>query len=230
CFLHHIGHRSLAISVGMPERRNSRDGGQRLLKQSQPLWEQFRTKERQPRDVTPWSCEVGDKPVPDRIAHNRHHNGDSGGRLLCSAGGKRIRCDDEIDSETDQFGRKIPEPLDLAVGGSNLNDYVLTLHVAAFVQRLQEGIEKHPRIRRFERSCSQETNLRTFLGLLRMSGQRQYRRAAEQRHELPAADPIGRDGSFDPALPPTGHAASSQALFYTWRRETSMADRDRTQH
>src|SRR5262249_22548293 len=138
-------------------------------------------------------------------------------------------CDDEIDSETDQFGRKIPEPLDLAVGGSNLNDYVLTLHVAPFVQRLQEGIEKPPRIRSFERSCSQETNLRTFPSLLRMSGHRHSRRADEHRHDRPAADPIGRDGSFDPALPPTGHAASPQALFYTWRRETWMADRDRTQ-
>src|SRR5262249_3750613 len=50
----------------------------------------------------------------------------------------------------------------------------------------------------------------------------------EKRHEFPAADLIGQDGSFDPALPPWP-CRFLPALVYTGRRVTWMADRDRMQ-
>src|SRR5215217_6179601 len=69
----------------MPEGSNARYGGKRLFEQLQPLGGELRAKERHSGNVPAWLSEAGHEPISDRVTHDRHHDGDSGRRLLCSA-------------------------------------------------------------------------------------------------------------------------------------------------
>src|SRR5256885_6765677 len=109
-------------------------------------------------DVATRPRETGHEPVSDRIAHDRHDDGDRGGRLPYCTGRWRIQREDEVDLETGQLGRQTREPLDLPIGPSVLDEDVLTLHVAVFAQALPEGVERHPRLGRFERTGHQVTD------------------------------------------------------------------------
>jgi len=142
----------------MPEGRDPRNLGEGLLEQLQALRDQLGAEVRQPGDVPTRPRETGHEPVSDRIANDRHDDGDRGGRLLYSTGRWRIRREDEVDLETGQFGRQTWEPLDLPIGRSVLNEDVLTLHIAAFAQALPESVERHPRLGRFKRTGHQVTD------------------------------------------------------------------------
>ena len=182
CLLQHVLRRALAESAGMPEGSDARDRGNRFLEQLQTLGNQLRAEEGQPCDVSTLARKARHEPVSDRIAHSLRDNGDHGGRLLGGAGRGRIRRDDEVDLETGQLGRQTRQSLDLPFRRSVLNDDVLTLQIAAFAQSLPEGVERHPRLRRFKRTGHQDTYPCGFHRLLRLGGQRrgEDRSAASQ--------------------------------------------------
>ena len=103
-----------------------------LLEQLKAFGDQFRAKERGPRDVPSGPCEAGHEPVTDRVPHTHPDDWDRGRRLLCSTGAGRRSRDGEIALETRQFSRQSWEPLDLSIGRPVFDEDVLTLHVAVF--------------------------------------------------------------------------------------------------
>ena len=106
--------------------------GEQFSQKGQTLRDQFRAKESRACDISSWPREAGHKSVSDRVAHSSDYDRDRGGRLLRSTARGRSQCDDEVDLETDQFGRQTREPLDLPVRRSVLNDDVPTLDIAKF--------------------------------------------------------------------------------------------------
>jgi len=58
------------------EHGHAGDSGNGLLEQLQPLADQLRREDGQPRDVSPRSRQAGHEPTPDRILMNRHDDGD----------------------------------------------------------------------------------------------------------------------------------------------------------
>jgi hypothetical protein len=75
--------------------------------------------------------------------------------LLCSTGRRCRHRHDEVDLETRQFGCQAPEPLDLALRPSVLDDNILTLHIAEFAQSCPEGVAPHAYLGRFKRTGHQ---------------------------------------------------------------------------
>src|SRR4030095_12959143 len=70
-----------------------------------------------------------------------HDDGDRGGRMLRRFGGRRRRGHDDVDLETDEFGRKFRGPVEVPLGPSGLNGDVLSLNVAQRAKRLPEWFE-----------------------------------------------------------------------------------------
>src|SRR3954453_19758328 len=130
CLAHHVSHGAFAIRARMPKGSYSRNGGKRLLEQREPLRYEFRTKESQPGDIPARSREAGDEPVSHSIAHNRPNDWNGSGRLLCSTRRERIRCDDQVHPEMDQFVGEGRKAFDHAMGFSVLNHYARAFHVA----------------------------------------------------------------------------------------------------
>ena len=124
----------------MPEGSNARYGGKRLLEQLQPLGGELRAKERHSGNVAARLSEAGHEPISDRVAHDRHHDGDSGRRLLCSAGRGGIAGDDEVEIETNELLRQLCKSLDVSICIPVLDDDVLPLHIAPLAQSLQKGV------------------------------------------------------------------------------------------
>src|SRR5262249_30938947 len=96
----------------MPERGDARGPGEQLFQQGQTFGDQFGTQSGQAWDVSAGLCEVGYESVSDRILHDRHDNGNRGGRLLDSATDSRRRRDNDVDLETDDFSRQSRETLE----------------------------------------------------------------------------------------------------------------------
>ena len=117
----------------MPKRSNAGCVGQRLLEQTQTFGGKLRAEERQAGDVPAWPGERGDEPVFDGIAHDRHEDGDRGGRVQHSAGRRRIGGQDKVELERGELIRQTRKSLDLPVCGSVFDDDSLPLHIAAFV-------------------------------------------------------------------------------------------------
>jgi len=140
--LHHFSRRTRAKSAGMQEGSDARNLGERFLEQLQTLGNQLGAEEGQPRDIPTRPRDAGDQAVSDRIAHNRRHNGDTGGRLLCGTGHGRTHHDDEVDLETGQLCREPRKPLDLPVRSSAFNDDALPFQIAALAQSLTERVEQ----------------------------------------------------------------------------------------
>lgn len=72
--------------------------------------------------------------------------------VACRAprGGGRCAGHDEVDLEPDQFPGQLRKPLDPALGGSILDDDVLSLDVAALAQPPSERVECRARLGRLE--------------------------------------------------------------------------------
>ena len=134
----------------MPEGSNARYGGKRLLEQLQPLGGKLRAKERHSGNVPTRPSEAGHEPISDWVAHDRHHDGDSGGRLLCSAGRGGIAGDNEVEIEIDELLRQLCESLDLSIRSPVFDDDVLPLHIAAFPQSLLKSVDHRPLLGRAE--------------------------------------------------------------------------------
>ncbi len=128
--LHHVSRRGLAVTAGMPEGGDPGHPGQCFLEERHTLRDELWAEEGQPRDVPTGPGETGHESVADRVAHHWHNDGDRGGHLLGRARRRRIRGDDEIELETNQFARQPRGPLDPPVCGSVLNGDVLALDIA----------------------------------------------------------------------------------------------------
>src|SRR5262245_60461996 len=151
CYLpHHLLHGRVAVSAGMPEGSNARHGGKSLLEQLQPLGGKLRAEERHPGDVPTRPREAGREAVPDRVAHDRHHDGDSSGRLLCSEGRGGIAGENEIEIKTEQLRRQLWESLDPSIRSPVFDDDVLPLHIPALAQSLPKGVDRSPLLGRLK--------------------------------------------------------------------------------
>jgi hypothetical protein len=109
----------------MPKRSDPGRAGKRLLEEAQTLGGKLRAEERQPGDVSAWPRETRHEAVCDGIAHDRHDDGDRGGRTLDSAGRRRIGGEDEVELETGQLIRQTLEMFDLPICRSVFDEDVL---------------------------------------------------------------------------------------------------------
>src|SRR5262245_43998414 len=110
----------------------------------------LRAEERHPGDVPTRPREAGREPVPDRVAHDRHHDGDSSGRLLCSEGRGGIAGENEIEIKTEQLRRQLWESLDPSIRSPVFDDDVLPLHIPALAQSLPKGVDRSPLLGRLK--------------------------------------------------------------------------------
>jgi hypothetical protein len=131
----------------MPEGSNARHGG---LQQLQPLGGKLGAKKRHSSNVPTRPSEASHEPISDWIAHDRHHDGDSGGRVLCSAGRGGVAGDNEVGIEIDELLRQLCESPDLSIRSPVFDDDVLPLHIAPLAQSPQKGVGHNPLLRRLE--------------------------------------------------------------------------------
>ena len=74
--LHNVRHRTLAVSVGVPEGSHASETGNDVSEQLQALGDQLRAEKGRPRHITARPCQAGDQPVADGVGHNRRDDGD----------------------------------------------------------------------------------------------------------------------------------------------------------
>jgi hypothetical protein len=130
-------------------------------------------------DVSTRACQAGDQPVADRIDRDRNDDGNRRRGVLGRLGSRRTRREDQVDLQINQFGREGWEASRLAFGGPQLDQEVLSQHIAEVPHRLHERVELHeseattrrrlggeksksgdpcPRLRLGGERCGEETN------------------------------------------------------------------------
>src|SRR5262249_21723768 len=94
------------------------------------------TSESRPRDVPARPGEAPHRPERNRVLYRHGYNGDCRGRLLGRTGCCRAAGDEDINSEPDQPGRKVGQPVGPALRPPILDDDVLALNPREFTQPL----------------------------------------------------------------------------------------------
>ena len=89
----------------------------------------------------PGPSKAGDESGRHRINNGHHDDGEGLGCLLGCLGSGRCHRKDGLHPQTDQFSRKVGEPIILPLRKSGLNDDILALHVAELAQPLPETLE-----------------------------------------------------------------------------------------
>jgi hypothetical protein len=110
--LHHFLPCPFGDTSGMPEHRQTGSPGKCLLEQGEALGDQLRAKTGQSSDIPARPGETRDESVADWVLHRWHDDRNRGGRLPCGTGRRRTERDDDVDPESDQFGRESRIPLD----------------------------------------------------------------------------------------------------------------------
>jgi hypothetical protein len=168
--------------------------GHQFMKKFQPLRRQLAAQKIDSRQVAARPSEAGDETEPDRVIASDEDDGD---RCGCRLGGECRRVTsgrgDYGNLSANQFGRKLRQPIVLALRPAVFDHYVLALDIADLLQALTKCAQT---VRQFvRRSLIEEPDHRHRL-LLRARRNRPRHRAAKKRNEI--------------APPQAGHATTSQ--------------------
>jgi hypothetical protein len=110
----------------------------------------------------PWPCQAVHEPISDGIAHHGHHDGNDGGRLLSGTRGRRIRGNDDVDPDLDEFLRQCRKLL--CTARTDLNDDACAVHITELAQPLPEDLKHYRRVDGFEDGPGRkETDSRNLL-------------------------------------------------------------------
>ena len=186
----HVVHGGLTISAGMPQGRNARSGGNRLLEEGKTFRQQFGPEERQASDVASRPCKARDEPLPHRIAHHRHDHWNCTRGLLHGVRHKRVGRDDQVNLQVHQLIRERSKPFNFALGLPVLENDVRPLHITEFSETLPEGLDHS----RYRRTSAEPADARQLLGRLRAHSERNQNGPA-RKHELPPPCMSGKEHS-----------------------------------
>ena len=121
------------------KQRHSRETRNQLFEEFNPFPGQLGAEGRHPGNIAPRVREARHDGM--RVAHRRHHHGNGSGRVLGRPGGWRPPGHDQVDLETNQFGREVREPLGATIRRPIFDDQVSPFDVAEVPQPLAQGVE-----------------------------------------------------------------------------------------
>jgi hypothetical protein len=164
---------SFTVGSGLPEDSDASDSGYCFLKDFKALAGEFWAEEGRSGDIAAGSRKASNESTTNGIGSGRKDDGDRRGRALGGQRRGRARGYNHINLESNQFGRKSGEPLELSPGISVFNHDIPTLDIAVVAQPLAEGsVERGVRWREREKSNSVH-----LPGRLRPGGERRGQEA-----------------------------------------------------
>src|SRR5262249_51006770 len=131
--------------------------------------------------------EAGDDTRCDGIAANNHDNRHGRGGLFGREGPRGPVCREEVDLETNQFGRKFCQSWVISFRPAEVDENVVALNVAEVAQPSSKSFHSalYPRLR----VCAEKSNACGFCLPLRACCERpRRRRAAERSQQFPPSD------------------------------------------
>jgi hypothetical protein len=121
------------------KQRNSREPRNQLFEEFNPFPHQLGAEGSHPRDIATRVREARHDGA--RVAHRRHNRWNCFGRFFGRPGGWRPPGQNQVDLETNQFGREVREPLGATIRRPIFNDQVSPFDVAHVPQPLAQGVE-----------------------------------------------------------------------------------------
>ena len=176
---HRLKDRSSHRIVRVQEDGDATSRGEGFLKQFDPFGIKLRGEEGRAGHVSARTRKTDDETCCDSIAAHNHNNRDGRGGLFGRESARRPVCYEEIDFETNQFGREIWQSCVISFGPAEVNENVVTLNIAELTQTGSEAFQSA--LDTGLRVCAQKPDARGFCRLLRPCRQRPRGCAAEQR-------------------------------------------------
>jgi hypothetical protein len=134
-----------------------------------------------PRDIPARPRQTADEPRSQRIRQGDDDDGDRRRGLLGRSGRGGPRRHDDLDREAHQLARQVGESLFLPLGIAELQDEIVSLHIAEVAQSLPESLK----IFGVGTLTTEATDPMHFRRLLCLGGERRHAEAEGEQDDEP---------------------------------------------
>src|SRR5262249_18626876 len=133
---------------GVDEYGDSRQSGNQLLQQFQPLRLELSSERGESRDICGWTRQTCHDTALNGVADGAHHNGNGCGGLLRGEHGLGPPSENDVYFEADQIVRQLRKSLIVPPGVAVLETHVLALDIAEITESPSKSIDRWQRLNR----------------------------------------------------------------------------------